>query len=245
MPDKVALVTGGSTGIGAAIALKLAEENYQVTITGRHENSLQKSAARHDKISYIVANVSKSEDIKQTLEHIKNNYGRLDLLVNNAGTAPPVPIEQVTLEHFDMVFNTNVRGLVDMTINALPLLKTSKGNIINISSIVGDRPLPNFSIYSATKGAVNTLTSAWAKELAVDGIRVNAISPGPIDTPLFNKMDMTDEQKADMADAINRMVPLGRFGNADDIASAALYLASADAGYITGVQFKVDGGFSA
>lgn len=218
MNNKIALVTGGSTGIGAAIAARLAEDGFLVTITGRHKDTLKSSAAQHANIDYVIADVSKSDDIKKTFDHIGKMHGRLDLLVNNAGIAPPMPLADITPEHIDQVFGTNVRGLVEVTVQALPFLKKSKGNIINIASVVGDRPAPNMSIYSATKGALITLTLAWAKELAGDGIRVNVVSPGPIETPIFDKMNMDDEQKKGMAESINAMVPLGRFGSAAEVA---------------------------
>ncbi len=245
MTNKVALVTGGSTGIGAAIAKQLAENNYQVLITGRNENTLKTSAQQHTNISYLIADVGKSADVEKTVAYIKDKYGRLDVLVNNAGIAPPLPFEQFTFEHFDSVFNINVRGLVNMSHKALPLLKESKGNIINISSVVGDKPFANFLAYSASKAAVTNISMTLAKELAPFGIRVNAISPGPIATPIFDKMGMPAEQKDEMATAIGQMVPLGRFGTPDEIASAATYLASDKASYITGVQYKIDGGMSA
>jgi len=245
MNKKVALVTGGSTGIGAAIAKELAENGFQVVITGRNEDTLNTSAKQHENISYVIADVSKPVDVKKTIEHVTKKHGRLDVLVNNAGIAPSLPFEQVTLEHFDTIYNTNVRGLVDMTVNAIPLLKASKGNVINISSVAGDKPLSGIVIYSSTKGAVNTLTRGLAKELALYGIRVNSVSPGPIETPIFNKMGMTGEEIDHMATAISQMVPLKRFGSADEVASVVSYLASDKASYVTGAQYYVDGGYGA
>ena len=245
MSKKVALVTGGSTGIGSAIAIQLAENGLQVVITGRTESTLKTSAGQHANISYIVADVAKPEDVKKTIAHMKSTFGRLDVLVNNAGIAPSVPFEQFTLDHFDNLYNTNVRGLVDITHKALPLLKKSKGNIINITSVVADKPMPGFLIYSSTKGAVITLTKGLAKELAPFGIRVNAVSPGPIETPLFDKIGMNEKEMENMAGAISQMVPLGRFGTVDEVASVVTYLASEQASYVTGAQYKVDGGFGA
>jgi len=243
----VALVTGGSTGIGAAIARKLAENGYKVLITGRNEKTLKQTAGAHEAIDYMVADVSSLEDIEKTVGFVKQStgYGRLDVLVNNAGIGQPVPFDQVTPEHFDTTFNINVRGLVFMTKAALPLLKQTRGNIINITSVVAADPIPQFLVYSLTKGAVLTLTKGLAKALADDGIRVNAVSPGPIETPFFEKVDMSDEQKAGLGEAINQMVPLGRFGSADEVADLVVFLASDKASYVTGAEYKVDGGFSA
>ncbi|MBI4005434.1 MAG: SDR family oxidoreductase [Gammaproteobacteria bacterium] len=245
MNKKVALVTGGSTGIGAAITKQLAIDGFHVVITGRTEKTLKQSATQHKNISYIVADVSKPTDVQKAIKNVKDTHGRLDILINNAGIAPSLPFEQVTLEHFDTIYNTNVRGLVDITVNAIPLLKASKGNIVNISSVAGDKPLPGISIYSSTKGAINTLTKVLAKELAPYGIRVNAVSPGPIETPIFDKMGMTKEEIDHMANAISQTVPLKRFGSAEEVAGVVSYLASDKASYVTGSQYYVDGGYGA
>ena len=243
----VALITGGGTGIGAAIARELAGNGYRVLITGRNEDTLKQTAAEDDNIDYIVADVSRLDDIEKTIGYVKQTlgFGRLDLLVNNAGIGQPVPFDEVTPGHFDETFNINVRGLVFMTQAALPLLRKTKGSIINITSVVAGDPIPAFLIYSSTKGAVLTFTRGLAKALAADGIRVNAVSPGPIETPFFDKVDMSEEDKAGLGDAISEMVPLGRFGTADEVAGIVSFLASDRASYVTGAQYKVDGGFSA
>ena len=245
MTHKVALVTGGSTGIGAAVAKHLAEAGYRILITGRNENTLTESAAQHENIDWIVSDVSKPDDVKKTLAHVASTYKRRDVLVNNAGIAPQMAFADVTPEHFDHVYNINVRGLVDVTVNALPLLKESKGNIINISSAVSDRPMQGFVIYSSTKGAVTNLSIGLAKELAEFGIRVNAVSPGPIDTPLFDKTGLAEDEMDGVGEKISQMVPLARFGNADEVASIVAFLASDKATYITGAEYRVDGGFAA
>jgi NAD(P)-dependent dehydrogenase (short-subunit alcohol dehydrogenase family) len=245
MTQKVALVTGGSTGIGAAIAKDLADDGFKVLITGRNENTLIESASQHDNIDWIISDVSKHDDVVKTIAHIERTYKQLDVLVNNAGIATPIPFEQITMEHYDDIFNINVRGLIDVTLTSLHLLKESKGNIINIASIVADDPFPGFSIYSASKGAVVTLTKGLAKEFAEFGIRVNAISPGPIATPLFNKMNLSEQEQEGMGESIQNMVPLGRFGTSEEVSSAVAYLASDKASYVTGAQYKVDGGIAA
>ena len=189
--------------------------------------------------------MAKHDDVVKTIAHIEKTYKRLDVLVNNAGIATPIPFEQITMEHYDDIFNINVRGLIDVTLTSLPLLKESKGNIVNTASIVADDPFAGFSIYSASKGAVITLTKGLAKEFAEYGIRVNAVSPGPIATPLFGKMNLSEQEQEGMGESIKEMVPLGRFGTSEEVAAAVAFLASEKASYVTGAQYKVDGGIAA
>lgn len=245
LADKVALVTGGSTGIGQGTALAFANEGAKVLITGRNEDTLMTSADQHENISYLVADASDPADATRTIAHVEDTFGSLDILVNNAGVAMFVPLEHSTLEHFDAQFNTNVRGLYEITRQALPLLEKTKGVILSTASGVAVAPMANAAAYSATKAAVIALTKAWAKELAPKGIRVNAVSPGPIETPIFGKMGFSDEQLAEMSQSIAEQVPLHRFGSTADIANAFVYLASDDAGFVTGEQLMVDGGFTA
>ena len=243
--EKVALVTGGSTGIGQATALAFANEGAKVLITGRNEDTLRASADQHENISYLVADISRPEDSAKTIEHIEKTYAALDILVNNAGVALFIPLEHSTLEDFDVQFNTNVRGLYEITRLALPLLEQSKGVILSTASGVAVSPMANAAGYSATKAAVVALTKAWARELAPKGIRVNAVSPGPIETPIFGKMGLSQAQLADMSQSIVEQVPLQKFGTPEDIAQAFVYLASSDASFVTGTQLMVDGGFTA
>ena len=245
LKDKVAIVTGGSTGIGRSTATRLASEGAKVVITGRNETTLKEAAELHGDIEYVVADVSKTEDVQKVLKHVEDKYGKLDILVNNAGIAKFLPLADVDLEHIDEQFNTNVRGLVDMTRQALPLLIASKGSVINNASVVADDPMMGGSVYSATKAAVVALTKSWARELAGEGVRVNVVSPGPIETPIFGKTGMAAEDMEKMAEQIQQMVPMGRFGQPEEIAAAIVYLASDDAGYVTGTQIKVDGGMAA
>lgn len=245
LKDKVALVTGGSTGIGASTALAFANEGAKVLITGRHKETLETAAAQHENISYLVADVSKPEDTAATIAHVQETFGSLDILVNNAGIALFVPLEHSQLKDFDAQFNINVRGLYETTRQAIPLLTESKGVILSTASAVANSPMPNAAAYSATKAAVVALTRAWAKELAPKGIRVNVVNPGPIETPIFSKTGLSEEELKGMAEQIGHMVPLGKFGVPEDIAQAFVYLASDDAAYVTGAQLAVDGGFTA
>ena len=241
--NQTALVTGAGSGIGQDIAVKLAQMGANVVITGRKESPLKETAALHGNISYIVADAGKTEDVSRILAEIKQKFNRLDIIVNNAGMAPVTPIADQTLAEFDAVFNINVRAVVDLTTQALPLLKESKGSIINIGSAVANLPLPNMSIYSASKAALKTLTFVWAKELAPNGIRVNNIAVGPIETPIYEKTDLSAEEAQAHKDRITSLVPLGRFGQPKDISAIVALLVSDEGSFITGADIAVDGGF--
>lgn len=241
--NKTAIVTGAGSGIGQAIAVKFAQQGARVLVTGRKEAPLKETAALHENIAYIVADAGKSEDVARIVNEAQSRFGGLDIIVNNAGMAPVTPIAEQTLAEFDAVFNINVRAVVDITQQALPLLKASHGAIINIGSAVANQPLPNMSVYSASKAALKMLTFVWAKELAKDGIRVNNIAVGPIETPIYDKTELSAEEAQAHKDRVTSLVPLGRFGQPDDIASLALHLASDAGAFITGADIAVDGGF--
>lgn len=191
-----------------------------------------------------MADVGRTEDVTRVLDAIRERTGQLDIVVNNAGMAPITPLAQQTLAEFDRVININLRAVVDIGVQALPLLQASKGSIINISSAVTNNPLPGMSVYSASKAALKTLSIVWAKELAKDGIRVNSIAVGPIETPIYEKTDLSPEEAQKHKDRVTALVPLGRFGQPQDIASLVTFLASDDASFITGADIAVDGGFS-
>lgn len=241
---KTALVTGGGAGIGLSIALTLALEGADVIVTGRSDSSLAGATSAHNNITTIVADVGKSPDVVRIMELISKDFGRFDILINNAGMAPVTALTDQTLTEFDDVFNINVRAVVDLSSRALPLLKASKGCIINISSAVASRPLPGMSVYCASKAALRSLTFVWAKELAKDGIRVNSVAVGPVETSIYDKTELSDDAAQAHKDRVTQLVPLGRFGIPQDIASAVAYLASDDACFITGSDIAVDGGFS-
>lgn len=243
--EKVALITGGSTGIGKHTALAFANEGAKVLITGRNEDNLKASADQHENISYFIADVSDPADTAKTIKHVEQTYGALDILVNNAGVALPAPLEHSSLEDFDLLFNTNVRGLYEITRQALPMLEKSKGVILSTASGAAVLPTANAAAYSATKAAVVALTKAWAKELAPKGIRVNVVSPGLTETPAWGKTGLSEEQLSEMSKILLSQVPLQRFGTPEEIASAFVYLASSDASFVTGSQLMVDGGFTA
>lgn len=243
--NKVALVTGAGTGIGRAVAQRFADEGAQVLILGRTESTLQETTAANKNIKYIVADIEKDSDIEKTVQELQNNYGRLDILVNNAGWAPVTPFSQVKMAEYDKVFSINVRALVNITLHLLPLLKEYKGNIINMSSVICKNHLPNMSMYAGTKAAVEIFTQIWAKELAQDGVRVNAIGVGSIETPIYGKTELSDSGIKEHIDKITKAIPQGHFGKPEDIAAVAAFLASDEAKFVTGSIYGIDGGFGA
>ena len=165
LQGKVALITGGGTGIGRAIAYRMAKEGASVVIIGRRAEKLQESAASHPGISYMIADVLKSADISQLLDDIDKRFGRLDIVVNNAGIAPITPIEGINMADYDRTFALNVRAVIDVTSQSIPYLKKSKGNIVNITSGLVTNPMPMNCVYTASKAAVLSMTETWAKEL--------------------------------------------------------------------------------
>lgn len=210
---------------------------------GRHEDTLKDTAAAVEgKISYVVADLTKDEDIQKVADYVKENYGKLDILVNNAGWCPVQPLDEMSLADYDKAFNLDVRGVVALTIAVLPLIKKAKGNIINMSSIATQRPAAGFSMYTAAKMAVEGMSKSWARELGKDGVRVNIISPGPIDTDIWYKTDMSSSDEEKNKQGAIAGTAIGGLGKPEDIANMALYLASDKAKYITGANMLVDGG---
>lgn len=244
---QVVLVTGGSTGIGAAVALQLAQAGAKVVITGRKEATLRASAARHPGISYVVADIAKPEEVARSLEEVRARFDRLDALVNNAGILEIVPLADATPAHVRRTLDINLVGLIETTRAALPLLRKSKGAIINLTTVIADQPFANMSVYCASKAAVLALTRSWAQELAPEGIRVNAVSPGPIETSMFSseKLGIGASALEQLAGAVLGQVPLKRFGKPEEVAQVISFLASDAASYVTGAQYSVGGGIEA
>ncbi|MEM7504526.1 MAG: glucose 1-dehydrogenase [Pseudomonadota bacterium] len=244
LQDKIALVTGGNSGIGLATAREYAAEGATVIITGRNQSGLEQAVAEIGGNSYSVrGDVTNLEDLDRLFGVLKDRHGKIDILFANAGIAEVAPIDAVSEDFFNRHFDINVKGLFFTVQKALPLLSDG-GSIILNASIVGTKGFGNFSVYSASKAAVRSFARTWATDLAPRGIRVNAISPGPIETPLYGKLGLPEEQVQEMgADMVSR-IPLARFGQASEIAGAALFLASSDSSYITGVELPVDGGIA-
>jgi 3-oxoacyl-[acyl-carrier protein] reductase len=244
LTGKVAVVTGASKGIGAAIALHLAAEgaavvvNYATSKAGA-ERVVADIVRQGGKAIAVQGDVSKQEDIKRLFAEAKQAFGRLDVLVNNAGIYEFAPLEQITAEHFHKQFNLNVLGLILASQEAVKHFGPAGGSIINISSVVATAAPPNTSVYSATKAAVDAVTRSLAKELGPRHIRVNAINPGMVETEGVHAAGIAE---SDFRKQVEAQTPLGRIGQPQDIAPAAVFLASSDAAWMTGETLTIAGG---
>jgi 3-oxoacyl-[acyl-carrier protein] reductase len=245
LAGKVALVTGASKGIGAAIAKQLAAEgaavvvNYSSSKTGA-DKVVGEITSQGGKAIAVQANVSKQVDIERLFAETKKAFGRLDILVNNAGVYEFSPLENVTEEHFHKHFNLNVLGLLLAVQAATKQFDAAGGSIINLSSIVSTLAIPNAAVYSGTKAAVDAITRSLASELGPRKIRVNAIRPGMVETEGTHSAGIADSE---MRKQVEAQTPLGRIGQPQDIASAAVFLASADSSWITGETIVISGGY--
>jgi NAD(P)-dependent dehydrogenase (short-subunit alcohol dehydrogenase family) len=238
LEGKIALITGGSAGTGLATAKQFVEEGAYVYITGRHPPELDDAVTSiGSNITAIQGDVAKLADLDRIYAQIGKEKGRVDIVYANAGLGDLVPFGSITEEHFDYVFGVNVKGVVFTAQKALPLMPNG-GTIILTGSIVDIKGFPAFSIYSATKAAVRSFARTWTTDLKDRGIRVNVVSPGPIDTPLLNQTFADPDQMK----ALVSTVTMGRLGRPDEIAKAVVFLASDDASFITGAELFVDGG---
>lgn len=244
LEGKTALVSGGGSGIGRAIARRFAADGAQVLIVGRTEEPLRRTAESGG-INYVVGDITQERTVEEIFETVRDKYGRLDILVNNAGWCPVQPVTELTIEDFDRAFNLDVRALVNMTIHALPLIRASHGSIINMSSVGVTHRAANLSMYQGAKAAVENFTRVWALELAGDGVRVNAIAPGAIRTNIWNATGLPEEAARAHEAAIAATIPCGRFGTPDEVANVAAFLASDEAAYVSGSVYAVDGGAGA
>jgi len=245
LTGKVALVTGASKGIGASIAKTLAAEGAAVAVNYASSKSgadkvVAEITAGGGKAIAIQANVAKPADIKRLFAEVKKAFGRLDVLVNNAGIYEFSPLDSITEEQFHKHFDLNVLGLILSTQAAVKLFDSGGGSIINVSSLVSTMGFPEAAVYSGTKGAVDAITRSLAKELGSRGIRVNAINPGMVETEGTHSAGIAE---SDMRKQVEAQTPLGRIGQPRDIAGAAVFLASSDSSWITGETFVISGGF--
>ena len=240
--NKVAVITGGSSGIGFATAQRFIAEGAQVVITGRNQEALDTAVAKlGDRATSIRGDVANLEDLDRLFAQVKKLFGHVDVLFANAGIAPFVPFEAVTEEHFDSLFNINVRGLFFTVQKALPLLSKGASVILN-ASVVAQSGLPKTSVYSATKAAVRSLGRTLAGELSPRGIRVNVVSPGLIETPLVGKLGLSQDETIAFGKMIVQQTPLNRVGRPEEIAATVAFLASNDSSYFTGAELVADGG---
>lgn len=242
LDGKIALVTGGATGIGLATAKRFVSEGATVVITGRRKEKLDEAVKEiGQNVTAIQADASSLTDLDRLYAQIKQQYGRLDVLFANAGGGELATIDQVTEEHFDKTFGTNVKGLFFTVQKALPLMPEG-GTIVLNASIVSVKGMPAFGVYSATKAAVRSFARTWTNELKDRKIRVNVVSPGPIDTPGVDGLAKDEEHAKQLKAGLASQVPLGRMGKADEIAKAVVFLASDDSSFVAGVELFVDGG---
>ena len=244
LEGKIALVTGANSGIGLATAKSFVTEGAYVYITGRRDSELARAAAAIGRnVTAVPGDVSKAADLDRLFAQIQREKGRLDIVFANAGVAKFAPLGTITEEFYDSIFDVNVKGLLFTVQKALPLMPEG-GSIIVNASVVASKGLPANSVYSATKAAVRSFARTWTTDLKSRRIRVNAVSPGSIDTPGLNDLLASSEVGEQRRKAITSAVPLGRFGTPDEIAKAVVFLASDDASYVTGAELFVDGGFA-
>lgn len=244
LEGKVAVITGGNSGIGLATAKRFVQEGAHVVITGRREKELGEAAALiGGKVTTVAGDVSRLADLDRLFAVVKEKYGHIDVLFANAGWGEVAPFETATEAHFDKTFGLNVKGTFFTAQKALPLFKDG-GSIILNASVANVRGDAAFSAYAASKAAVRCFARGWTTDLKHRQIRVNSISPGPIDTPALANAGLSAEQVEQAAAHFASQVPLGRRGRPEEIAAAVVFLASNESSFITGVDLAVDGGMA-
>jgi NAD(P)-dependent dehydrogenase (short-subunit alcohol dehydrogenase family) len=244
LKNKVAVITGGSSGIGLATARRFVEEGAYVYITGRRQGELDQARVLiGNNVTAVKSDVANLADLDHLYQVVAAEKGRVDIVFANAGFIEHQTIDQLTPEHYEKTFNINVRGVMFTVQKALPLMKRG-GSIILNSSIVADKGLPAHGAYGATKAALRSLAMTWTVELKDRGIRVNTLSPGATDTPIIDGQFSTKAQADAARVSFSGKTPLGRLGRPEELAAAALFLASDSSSYITGIDLPVDGGFA-
>jgi NAD(P)-dependent dehydrogenase (short-subunit alcohol dehydrogenase family) len=240
LEGKIAVVTGGNSGIGLATSKQFVNEGAYVFMTGRREPELAAAVKEIGRnVTGVQGDVANLGDLDRLFAQIKREKGKLDIVFANAGGAKFAPLGTITEEHYDSLFNINVKGLLFTVQKALPLMPDGASIILN-ASIVASKGSPDWSVYSATKAAVRSFARTWTMDLKARRIRVNAVSPGFTDTAPWHSIEAAEERMK----IISSNVPLGRFGTPDEIAKAVVFLASDDSSYITGTELFVDGGFA-
>jgi NAD(P)-dependent dehydrogenase (short-subunit alcohol dehydrogenase family) len=246
LEGKVAVITGGNSGIGLATAQRfVTEEGAYVFINGRRQSELDATVKQIGKnVTGVQGDVSNLADLDRLYAAVKEQKGSIDILFANAGIAELAPLEAITEAHFDKTFGINVKGVLFTVQKALPLFHDNGGSIILNASIAASKGIEASTVYSATKAAIRSFARTWTVELKHRKIRVNAISPGPIDTPGFNGLAQSEEQIEQMKTSIVSAVPMGRMASPDEVAKAVSFLASDDSSYVTGIELCVDGGMA-
>jgi NAD(P)-dependent dehydrogenase (short-subunit alcohol dehydrogenase family) len=244
LEGKIAVITGGNSGIGLATAQRFVAEGAYVFITGRRQSELDAAVRQIGKnVTGVQSDVSRLADLDRLYVAVKEQKGRIDILFANAGVGEFVTLVAITEEHFDKTFGINVKGLLFTVQKALPLFQDG-GSIILTASTAASKGIEGFSVYNATKAAIRSFARTWTVDLKQRKIRVNAISPGPIDTPIFSSVIQTEEQVEQIKTSLVVSVPLGRMGSPDEVAKAVSLLASDDSSYVTGIELFVDGGMA-
>ena len=243
LDGKTAVITGGSSGIGLATAQRFVKEGAYVFISGRRQSELELALNQIGKnVTGVQGDVSILEDIDRLYNMVKQR-GQIDVLFANAGVWEFLPLEEITEAHFDKIFSINVKGLLFTVQKALSLFRDG-GSIILNASIGGSKGVEGLSVYHATKAAIRSFARSWTVDLKHRKIRVNAISPGPIDTPGLKHALQNKQDAEKLKTSLLNTIPLGRFGNPDEVAKAVSFLASDDSSYVTGIEFCVDGGMA-
>lgn len=245
MSGKVVIVTGGGSGIGLATARAFALESARVLITGRRTEKLEAIARMEPRIASFTADVGNPEDARRTIDKALDLWGTIDVLVNNAGAGAPMALADTTVEHVNAIYAVNTIGPTLLAAAAVPHLVRSRGSIINISSTLGTKAVAGFADYGASKAAIEHLTRCWALELAPQGVRVNAVASGPVETAFLEERMGLSKAEAEAVKAQERgAIPLGRRGAPEDVARWVVALASDKAEWVTGQIFSIDGGFN-
>lgn len=240
---KVALVTGGSSGIGFGIAKELVRQNAKVIITGRNATKLTKAAQDlGPDVAWFIVDVAKASEVQALFERVKSDYGQLDILVPNAGGGIIAPIGEITEEQIDQTLGTNIKGVILTVQGALSLMKAG-GSIVITGSTASFNPPPGMSVYGASKAAVRNLVRSWIQEIKGSGIRINVVSPGPVHTESLETFFPPEQREAAFTH-MNGQSTVGRIGTPEDIANAVVFLSNDAASYINGVELFVDGGAS-